>query len=67
MLLHVAPPDDSYAAAGASVAVGSSGALRNTRTIKLIEASKLRQVLAKAKTAAAVYVPLGVRQPAGVG
>jgi uncharacterized protein with GYD domain len=65
--LVIADCPDDVAAAGVSVAVGSSGALRNTRTIKLIEASELRQVLAKAKTAAAVYVPPGVRQPAGVG
>lgn len=49
-------PDDLSAGAGA-VAVGSSGALRNVRTIKLITADESRKLLEKAKTAAAAYVP----------
>jgi len=59
-------PDD-VTAAGTSIAFASSGALRNLRTTKLIEASQLQQVLAKAKTAAAAYVPPGARLPVGVG
>lgn len=55
-------PDD-VAAAALAVAVGSSGALRNTRTIKLIEANQLQQVLQKAKAVAGVYVPPGAKQP----
>ena len=54
-------PDD-VAAAALAVAVGSSGALRNTRTIKLIEADQLQQVLQKAKAVAGVYVPPGAKQ-----
>jgi uncharacterized protein with GYD domain len=49
-------PDDLSAAAGAIV-VGSSGALRNVRTIKLITADESRMLLEKAKTAVADYVP----------
>ncbi len=64
--LVIADCPDDVTAAGASLALGSSGALRNLRTIKLIEASELMQVVAKAKTAAAAYVPPGARQPAGV-
>ncbi len=64
--LLIADCPDDIAAAGVSVAVGSSGALRNLRTIKLIEASELRLVLEKARTAAEVYVPPGARQAAGV-
>jgi uncharacterized protein with GYD domain len=58
-------PDD--AAAGAfSVAVGSSGTLRNLRTIKLISLEEGRKVLEKAKTTKAAYSPPGARQAAGV-
>jgi uncharacterized protein with GYD domain len=64
--LAIADCPDDIAAGGVSVAVGSSGALRNLRTVKLIEASELAQVLEKAKAAAGVYVPPGAKQPAGV-
>jgi uncharacterized protein with GYD domain len=57
-------PDDVTAAAF-SVAVGSSGSLRNLRTTKLITAEELQRVLAKAKAGAAAYVPPGSREPAG--
>ncbi len=49
-------PDDLSAGAGAIV-VGSSGALRNVRTVKLITADESRKLLEKAKTAVAAYVP----------
>ena len=57
-------PDDVTAAAF-SVAVGSSGSLRNLRTTKLITADELQKVLAKAKTGAGAYVPPGAREPVG--
>jgi uncharacterized protein with GYD domain len=53
-------PDDLSAGAGAIV-VGSSGALRNVRTIKLITADESRKLLEKAKTAVAAYVPPAAR------
>lgn len=59
-LVIVDCPND-IAAAAVAVAVGSSGALRNTRTVKLIEAAELSQVLEKAKAVAGVYVPPGAR------
>lgn len=65
--LLIAECPDDIAAAGVSVAVGSSGALRNLRTIKLIEARDLKQVLDKARTVAGAYVPPGARHPAHVG
>jgi uncharacterized protein with GYD domain len=65
--LLIAECPDDIAAAGVSVALGSSGALRNLRTLKLIEAADLKTVLGKAKTAAAAYVPPGARTPAHVG
>src|SRR5436305_15166960 len=49
-------PDDITAGALA-VAVGSSGSLRNVRTIKLITAEEGREVLEKAKTAKQAYSP----------
>ncbi|TMD08947.1 MAG: GYD domain-containing protein [Chloroflexi bacterium] len=55
-------PND-IAAAAIAVAVGSSGALRNTRTTKLIEADELSQILEKAKAVAGAYVPPGAREP----
>ena len=58
-------PDDVSAAA-ASVGVGSSGALRNFRTVKLIAADELNKVLEKARVVAGVYVPPGAREPVGV-
>jgi uncharacterized protein with GYD domain len=58
-------PDDITAGA-ISVAVGSSGSLRNLRTIKLITQEEGRKVLEKAKTARAVYAPPGAREAAGV-
>lgn len=63
-LVIIDAPDDVTAAAF-SVAVGSSGALRNLRTIKLIPAEDLQKVLGKAKTTAAAYVPPGAREPVG--
>lgn len=59
-----APDDVSMAAF--SVAVGSSGTLRNLRTIKLISLDDGRKVLEKAKTAKAAYAPPGAKTPAGV-
>jgi uncharacterized protein with GYD domain len=58
-------PDD-IAAAAFSVAVGSSGTLRNLRTIKLISLEEGRKILEKAKTTKAAYSPPGARQEAGV-
>jgi uncharacterized protein with GYD domain len=49
-------PDDVSAAAGA-VAVSSSGALRNVRTIKLITMDEAHKLLEKAKTAVSAYQP----------
>jgi uncharacterized protein with GYD domain len=64
-LVIIEAPDDN-AAAAVAVAVGSSGALRNTRTVKLIEAAEINTILEKAKAVAGVYEPPGARQPAGV-
>ena len=58
-------PDDISAAA-LSIAVGSSGSLRNLRTIKLITAAEGLKVLEKAKAAKAAYAPPGAKTPAGV-
>src|SRR5438270_13483338 len=58
-------PDD-LAAAAFSVAVGSSGTLRNLRTIKLISPDQSVKLLEKAKAAKAAYSPPGARQAAGV-
>jgi uncharacterized protein with GYD domain len=58
-------PDD-VAAGAFAVAVGSSGSLRNVRTIKLITADEGRKLLEKAKAAKSAYAPPGSRQPAGV-
>jgi uncharacterized protein with GYD domain len=58
-------PDD-IAAAAFSVAVGSSGSLRNLRTIKLISLDEGRKLLEKAKTTKAAYAPPGAKTPAGV-
>ena len=58
-------PDD-IAAAAFSVAVGSSGTLRNLRTIKLISLDDGRKMLDKAKAAKATYAPPGQKTPAGV-
>ena len=58
-------PDD-IAAAAFSVAVGSSGSLRNLRTIKLISLEDGRKVLEKAKATKAVYAPPGAKTPAAV-
>lgn len=49
-------PDDLTAGAGA-IAAGSTGGLRNVRTIKLITTDESRKLLEKAKTAAAAYAP----------
>src|SRR2546421_7004766 len=64
-LAIVDAPDDVTAGA-LSVAVGSSGSLRNLRTIKLITQEEGRKVLEKAKAAKAAYVPPGAREAAGV-
>ena len=58
-------PDDISAAA-VSIAVGSSGSLRNLRTIRLITAEEGQQVLEKAKAAKAAYSPPGAKTAAGV-
>jgi uncharacterized protein with GYD domain len=64
-LAIVDAPDDVTAAAF-SVAVGSTGSLRNLRTIKLITVDEGRKLLEKAKAAKAVYAPPGSREAAGV-
>lgn len=64
-LVIVDAPDDITAGA-ISVAVGSSGSLRNLRTIKLITPDEGKQVLEKAKAARAAYSPPGSREAAGV-
>jgi len=64
-LVIVDAPDDITAGA-VSVAVGSSGSLRNLRTIKLITQEEGRKLLEKAKMAKAVYAPPGSREAAGV-
>ena len=58
-------PDD-IAAAAFSVAVGSSGSLRNLRSIKLISLSEGVKMLEKAKAAKAAYAPPGSKVPAAV-
>lgn len=58
-------PDD-IAAGALSVVVGSSGALRNVRTVKLITSDEGRKLLEKAKAAKGSYVPPTAREPAGV-
>ena len=58
-------PDDITAGAIA-VGAGSSGSLRNVRTIKLITQEESRKLLEKAKAARAAYTPPGAREPAGV-
>ena len=58
-------PDD-IAAGAAAVAAGTSGSLRNLRTIKLFTQDEGLKLLEKAKTARAVYSPPGARQAAGV-
>lgn len=58
-------PDDT-AAAAFSVAVGSTGSLRNLRTIKLISLNEGQKMLEKAKATKAVYAPPGVRTAAPV-
>jgi uncharacterized protein with GYD domain len=58
-------PDDIVAGAMA-VAVGSSGSLRNVRTIKLITQEEGRKLLEKAKVAKGVYAPPGSKEAAGV-
>jgi uncharacterized protein with GYD domain len=60
--LVIADAPDDVAAAAIAVAVGSSGALRNTRTIKLLTSAEVDQVLHKAKAAAGTYVPPGARE-----
>ncbi len=58
-------PDD-VTAGSLAIAVGSSGSLRNLRTIKLITPEEGRKVLEKAKAAKAVYAPPGAKTTAGV-
>jgi uncharacterized protein with GYD domain len=55
---------DDVTAAAISVAVGSSGALRNIRTTKLITMEESKKLLEKARTVAAAYSP-PTAQPAG--
>ena len=64
-LVIVDVPDDLSVAA-ASVAAGSSGSLRNVRTIRLITQEEGRKMLEKAKQAKAAYAPPGTREAAGV-
>jgi uncharacterized protein with GYD domain len=65
-LVIIEAPDDA-AAAAIGVGVASSGALRNTRTIKLIGADEQTSLLGKAQKVIAEYVPPGARKPVGVG
>lgn len=58
-------PDDATAGAFA-VALGSSGSLRNLRTIKLITPDEGKKLLEKAKVAKAAYTPPGAREAAGI-
>jgi uncharacterized protein with GYD domain len=58
-------PDD-VTAGSVAIAVGSSGSLRNLRTIKLITPEEGRKVLEKAKAAKAAYALPGAKTPAGV-
>ena len=58
--------EDDYLAIFEAVAVGSSGSLRNLRTIKLITQEEGRKLLEKAKAAKAVYAAPGSREAAGV-
>jgi uncharacterized protein with GYD domain len=55
-------PDD-VAFKASAVAVGSTGTLRNLRTIKLMEANELQQVVQKAKAVVGAYVPPGAKEP----
>jgi uncharacterized protein with GYD domain len=64
-LAIVDAPDD-IAAGAFAVALGSSGSLRNVRTVKLITADEGVKLLQKAKTAKEVYSPPGARQAAAV-
>jgi uncharacterized protein with GYD domain len=64
-LVIIEAPDDN-AAAAVSIAAGASGALQNTRTIKLITADDIQTILSKAKSAAGAYVPPGAREAVGV-
>src|SRR5260370_13293823 len=64
-LAIVDAPDDVTAGALA-IAVGSSGSLRNLRTIKLITPEEGRKVLEKAKMAKGAYAPPGAKATAGV-
>ena len=64
-LVIVDAPDD-VTAGSLAVAVGSSGSLRNLRTIKLITPEEGRKVLEKAKAAKAAYSPPGAKTAAGV-
>ncbi len=63
--LGIADCPDDVTAVALSVAVTSSGALRNFRTIKLITQDDLLKALDKAKAAAAVFVPAGAKEPVG--
>jgi uncharacterized protein with GYD domain len=58
-------PDD-IAAAAISVGFGSSGRLRNLRTIKLITTDDAANLLGKAQTVVREYMPPGARQAAGI-
>ena len=58
-------PDD-VTAGSVAIAVGSSGSLRNLRTIKLITPEEGRKVLEKAKAAKAAYSAPGTKTPAGI-
>ncbi len=64
-LVIIDAPDD-VTAGSISVAVGSSGTLRNLRTIKLITLEDGKKVLEKAKTAKAAYAPPGSREAVGI-
>jgi uncharacterized protein with GYD domain len=64
-LVIIDAPDD-VAAGSVAIAVGSSGSLRNLRTIKLITPEEGRKVLERAKAAKVAYSPPGAKTPAGV-
>ncbi len=64
--LGIVDAPDDISVGAFSVAVGSSGSLRNLRTIKLIAPEDGRKLLEKAKSAKAVYSAPGSREGAGV-
>ena len=64
--LVIAEVPDDMSAAAISVGVGSSGRLRNLRTIKLITTDDAVNLLGKAQSVVRAYVPPGAREAAGI-